>query len=191
MITAIPVLGPPAAGKTELLRRYANVVHIGEYSKSLPESDPLKAWCRAHWRQDIAFCPELLRGLLQSYQLPEDSWVLLDGTPRNAEQMPVVQEFFDIRAHIVITIDDIAWEERAFNASKERTDRQDSTFQKLWNRKQRYENEIKQMPPLPNRYEIDNTHDFVFAQERIDDILKEVITREMMEGKNGRVYGHR
>jgi len=191
MITAIPVLGPPAAGKTALLRRYSNVVHVGEYAKSLPESNPLKAWCREHWREDRVFCPELLQRLLEAYPLPDDSWVLLDGTPRNAEQLPVVQDFFDIRAHVVITIDDLAWEERAFNASKERTDRVDSTFQKLWNRKRRYENEISLMPPLPNRYTIDNTHDFVFAQERMEDILKEVIIREMREGKNGRVYGHR
>jgi len=107
------------------------------------------------------------------------------------EQLPVVQDFFDIKAHIFISVDDIVWHERAYAASKERVDRQDSSFQKLWNRKQRYEKEIMQMPILPNRYVVDNTYDLMFAQEKIEDTLKEILIKELREGKNGRIYGHR
>lgn len=151
---AITVIGPPLAGKTELLRPYADtgvVIYVGGFANSLPIGDPLRLECEECWRTNNTFSPELLERLLlrhserrgRSYQ----ELMFLDGTPRKADDFEVVSKFFDLIGLIEIGVHEDVWAKRLRDSvlNARRKSRHDSSEGQLVERKKEYDLSVKSL----------------------------------------------
>ncbi len=180
MMPAISLIGAPASGKSTLIEPYQDrSIQLGEYTKTLPETDPLKKHCHEHWEAGTIFCKKLVEDLFVSYPLPEVDWVMLDGTPRDTEQLPMLHRMFDMKGYVIITVDDIVWEERAYAAAQERTDRYDSEVAQLLKRKQEYEGHMRALEPqLSPRYQVDNSGDIAQTRLQLDEVIQQILRGE-------------
>ncbi len=178
MKPTIALIGPPAGGKSTLISPYqAHAVQLGEYTKTLPQDSPLLARCHEHWKAGTKFSTELVTDLLASYPIPSVDWLLLDGTPRSVEQIPIIERMFDMQGYVRIVIDENIWEERALRAARERGDRYDSTMDKLRIRRAEYERDWKELASAVSWYEIDNSGDVAVAQQQLDQIVEDILKR--------------
>ena len=176
MKPTIALLGPPAGGKSTLLEPYLNhAVQLGEYTKSLPAEDPRLQMCHQYWQAGKKFSTELVEALLETCPVPDEDWLILDGSPRDSTQVPVMERHFDMRGYVLITLDDAVWEERARKAVAERGERYDSTLDKLRSRKAEYELDLAQMREVVSFYEVDNSGDLPQVRIKLTEIIKKVL----------------
>lgn len=177
MKEAISVLGPPASGKSTLAGLYSErIIQVGEYAHSLPDEHPIKKQCIAHWEANTVFDPQLLRAILRDYPLQEQDWYLLDGVPREEQDIPVIERYFKLGTLIEITVDDNVWLERARKiASNGREERYDSSLSQLLKRKEVYGEKIRRLRPcFAQQYTIDNSGDLETTNQQFIEIINGV-----------------
>ncbi|RDB31593.1 adenylate kinase family protein [Candidatus Similichlamydia laticola] len=120
-IRSILLLGPPGSGKGTLGKSLSDLMGIphlstGDLVRRASPSSPLGRAC-SHLSDSgslisdkliFSTFEDYLKGLLLTFQMDEQSWILLDGIPRTAEQVDLVSNVLNLsvvlRLHVSDTV---------------------------------------------------------------------------------------
>jgi len=189
MKQTIAIIGPPFSGKTKLAQLYnQNSINLGEYAHSLPPTNSLRKECSLYWQEGKTFSGNLVLKLLEKYPLSDESWLLLDGTPRNLDQVLAIESFFGVIGFIELNVELSIWMDRVKNDLTTRSHREDSTLGKLIQRRLNYFEEVEKLRAVSMDWDrLDNSKDFEITKEKFEILIKNILKRR---NQNERIYGY-